>query len=349
MGKLLAEYEAQKAICVLFPYREDIWRDKARPAQNMIVDLVNQVAVYEPVLLGVIPHLLDFVKNTFTLHENVRVVGMEYNDSWARDTLSSVICEGDRKFVNAFGFNSYGTPLYTPYDDDQRLNRSVFEKEFGYLVQDVPVVLEWGNIMPDGNGTIFVVEETIVNENRNPGKTRAEIEAVLLEATHSKQVVWIPRGLMFDETGGHVDNVLAFADANTVIFSYTDDKNNPHYERTQEIYAFLMTVKNADGQAYKLIKLPVPAPRVRSSADSHGICQNDVSVARIEGDTVLYTYVNFVTLNGAIVAPMFGIPEDEKAKKILEQAFPDRDVIQLNAHEAFIGGGGFHCLTKHIN
>ncbi len=349
MKRLFGEYENQRCVCVLFPYRTDIWRSNALPAQKMIVELVNTMANYEPVLFGVVPHLVDFVKNNFSLHENVTVLAVNYNDSWARDSLSSVLCDGDRREVKAFGFNAYGTPLYTPYDDDQKLNQAIFANHFHYDVTDVPVTLEWGNITPDGNGTIFVIEDSIVNENRNPGKSKEEIERILLQATESKKVVWLPYGLDFDETGGHIDNVLAFADANTMLVSYTDDPHHAHYEKTQKLYEILSQCTNVAGEKYHIIKLPIPNTHVRSAKDSLNISENAESFARLEGDTVLYTYVNFVVINGAVVVPKFDIAQDEEAARILSEAFPQRKIIQLDAHEAFLGGGGFHCLTKHIN
>lgn len=349
MKRICAEYEDQKAICLLFPYRNDVWRENARPAQKMIVRLANSIADFERVILGVLPELEGYVKDNFTLHQNIRLVPVKYNDCWARDTLSSVVLDDGKEYVNAFGFNSYGVPLYTPYNDDIKLNHAIFGGQFGYSVYDVDVILEWGNLMPDGAGTIFAVEETIVNDNRNSGKSKEEIEQIILEKTGSKKVVWIPKGLPYDETGGHIDNVLSFADSETILVSFTDDPKNVHYERTREIYSQLERCTNAEGKKYKLVKMPIPNIHERNAKDSSKLCYDDISVSRLPGDMVLYTYVNFVTVNGAIIVPSFGLPEDAVAKTVLKKAFPTRKIIQLDAREAFLGGGGFHCLTKHIN
>ncbi len=349
MKRLLGEYETQKTVCVLFPYRTDVWRAEALPAQKMIIELVNTMSKYEKVILGVLPSLTDYVKNNFIVSDNVEILPVKYNDSWARDTISSVLCDGEKRFVNAFAFNSYGMPLYTPFNDDQKLNDAVLSAKMGYEVENIPLVLEWGNLATDGNGTLFAVEPSIVNDNRNPGISRKTAEEILLEKTCSKQIHWLPYGLDFDETGGHIDNILAFANDRTMLISYTEDQSNPHYKKTHELYKLLEGVTNASGQPYQLVKLPIPAPHVRSTNDSLNIVENQESYSRLEGDTVLYTYVNFVIINGAVIMPAFGLPQDDEAREILKKVFPDRDIILLNAHEAFLGGGGFHCLTKHIN
>ena len=46
--------------------------------------------------------------------------------------------------------------------------------------------------------------------------------------------------------------------------------------------------------------------------------------------------------------PGFGDPADEQAKKILQDLFPDREVVQIYARDILIGGGNIHCITQQI-
>lgn len=346
---LKGEYEKQLAIIALFPYREDVWRDNAVPAQKMLTSLVNVIAKYQRVVLGVLPEIAAEVKRKYKFDPAVEIVKVRYDDCWARDMLASVFEDDAGKRINALGFNAYGGELYASWVNDSALNENLIGKLFGYEVKHYPVTMEWGNIAPDGNGTIFVVEDSVVNTNRNPSMTKAQIEDILLEATGSKQIVWLPFGLTGDETGGHVDNVLAFADKRTMLMSYTDDKNNPHYKNTHILYDILSAAKDADGNSYEIIKLPVPTFHRRTEADSRNIISAEGSFARKSGDSVLYTYVNYVQVNGAVILPVFGLQEDAEAVGIIKEVYSDRDVITMDATEAYLGGGGFHCLTKHIN
>ena len=347
---LKGEYEKQLATVALFPYRKDVWRKDAVPAQKMIVELVNAIAKYQDVVLGILPGTKDEILRHYGFLPRVKLFEVMYDDCWARDMLASV-CEdehGDKR-VNALGFNAYGGELYASWENDAALNENLIGAVFGYDVKHYPVTMEWGNLTPDGNGTVFVVEDSVVNANRNPGMTKEEIERVLLECTGARQLIWLPFGLPGDETGGHIDNVLAFADRHTMLLSYTDDRSNPHYEATHAIYDLLSKVKDADGEPYDIVKLPVPKYHKRTASDSDGILDADGSFEREAGDDVLYTYVNYTQVNGAVILPSFGIEEDKEAYDVIKKVYPDRDIIAMDASEALLGGGGFHCLTKHIN
>lgn len=348
MKHLAGEYEKQKSTVLLFPFRTDIWRKQCRPICKLIVDLANTIAKYQPVVLGVLPDLIETVRNKYVLSENVTVLSCLYNDCWSRDTVSSVIL-GEEPHIMSFGFNAYGDGLYRPWDDDDRLDEEI-SRYFGYPLKKCDIVLEGGNIMSDGNGTIFLVKDALVNDNRNPGLSTEEAERRLKESTGAKQVVWIPRGLVNDETGGHIDNILAFADKKTVIISWTDDPENPQYEVVREVEEIIKEIRNADGEFYKIVHLPVAPIYYRSAEDSSEITYDKDSFSRSEGLAILETYINFSLVNGAVIVPQFGYDElDAEAIGVLKNVFPDRDVIPFFSREASLGGGGLHCLTKHIN
>ena len=346
--RLKGEFEPQRAVLMLIPYRKDIWRADCKPITDMIVKLANTASKFQSVVLGVLPDILPKIENEYKFSDNVKLVPFMYNDAWPRDSVSSVLVGDDKKIISGFGFNAYGDGLYKPWNYDATLNEQV-ANFFGYDLEKTSLVLEGGNIAPDGNGTLFAVKDCLVNENRNPNMSLQEAEDLLKKATRCKQIIWLEHGLEFDETGGHIDNVMAFADKHTIVLSWTDDKTNPHYLRTHEIYEQLKSVVNVDGQPYQIVKLVVPPPSKRTEEECIGIEQNDDSFARRAGDDVLDTYVNFAIVNGAVIVPQFGTDLDEVALSTLKTVFSDRQIVPFYSREASLGGGGLHCLTKHIN
>jgi len=348
MKHLAGEFEKQKSTVLLFPFRTDIWRRQCKPICQMITDLANTIAKYQPVVLGVLPDLAETVNKKYVFEKNVTILPCLYNDCWSRDTVSSVVL-GEEPYVASFGFNSYGDGLYYPWDDDDRLDEAI-ASFFDYPLKKCDLILEGGNIMPDGNGTIISVKDALVNDNRNPGVSAEEVEKRLKEATGAKQIIWIPRGLVNDETGGHIDNILAFADKDTAIISWTDNPDDPQYEVVREVEAIMMEARNTDGGPYRIIHLPIAPVYYRNEEDSSEITYAEGSFSRNEGMAILETYINFALVNGAVIVPQFGYEElDAEAVRILKEAFPDRDVIPFYSREASLGGGGLHCLTKHIN
>ena len=69
---------------------------------------------------------------------------------------------------------------------------------------------------------------------------------------------------------------------------------------------------------------------------------------RREGERLAASYVNFYIANKTIVMPGFQDENDKVAKKILEELFPERKVIQIDARDILIGGGNIHCITQQI-
>jgi agmatine deiminase len=92
----------------------------------------------------------------------------------------------------------------------------------------------------------------------------------------------------------------------------------------------LAELRRADGRPYDVIELPLPRDRSR---------RNGVRPPR--------SYANFCLTNGGVVVPVFDDPRDGEALEILASAFPDREVVGLDARHLVTGGGGFHCLTQH--
>ena len=348
MINLPGEFEAQKATVMLFPYRNDIWRQNCSPIRETLVKLANIIAKHQLVIFGVLPEIEHELLNNYSLAENVKVVPLKYNDCWARDTVSSVII-GEKKYLASFSFNAYGAGLYYPWKDDNNLDNSI-AKLFNYDVKKSTLTLEGGNLMTDGNGTLFAVKEAILNKNRNPGISESEATKMIKELTGAKKVIWIERGLYADETGGHIDNLIAFADPKTILLSYTDDPDSPQYEITHQIEKQLLETTNISGEKYNIVHVPIPPLYYRTDEDSDTIVKAEHSFSRDSGDPILETYINFALANGVVVVPQFGHDElDKKAIEIIKKVFPNREVVPLNAREASLGGGGFHCLTKHIN
>ena len=51
-------------------------------------------------------------------------------------------------------------------------------------------------------------------------------------------------------------------------------------------------------------------------------------------------------MNGGVILPAFGDPNDEVARKIIAGAFPDREIATVAGREIVLGGGNVHCITQ---
>ncbi len=276
---------------------------------------------------------------------NVHVFPARYNDIWARDTG---VIPTERGGVR-FGFNAWGGDegLYNDWSDDLTVPVQMAEIA-GIPLAGSPLVAEGGNLTSDGAGTLIAVRPCIVNKNRNPGIGAEEAEAELGRALGARKVIWLDEGLVYDETGGHVDNLCAFVARKTVMLAWTDDEKNVQYGPVHRAAEVLGAARDADGDPLTIIKVPLPAVSYRTEEDCEDLETTHASKNRLLGEPMQASYINFVFVNGGVIVPVFGDACDAAALEIFRRFFKDREVVPFAAREIILGGGGLHCITKNL-
>ena len=65
-----------------------------------------------------------------------------------------------------------------------------------------------------------------------------------------------------------------------------------------------------------------------------------------DDDRFCRSYVNSYLVNGGVVMPAYGVPEDGLARETWQALFPDREVALVDISAIAPGGGGIHCITQ---
>jgi len=195
----------------------------------------------------------------------------------------------------------------------------------------VPVVLEGGAVDSNGAGVLLATEECLLDsavQTRNPGMSRRDYEDCFREYLGIRQVIWLNKGIIGDDTHGHVDDVCRFVGQNQVLLCREASSSDPNYVALEENRERLEGVKLPDGAKLEIISLPMPQPvvfdRVRLPA----------------------SYANFLITNETVLVPTFNDPADRFALGIIAECFPDREVRGIHAVDLVWGLGTIHCLTK---
>jgi len=220
------EWTEHSCCWMAWPCREGMWAN-LEGTQQTYADVANAIARFEPVKMLAPTHKLEAARAL--LNDGVEVIGMSIDDSWARDS-------GPNFLVNAAGelagstweFNAWGGK-YEPYDQDNLMGSRILELA-GVREYPSKLVAEGGGITVDGEGTVITTETCFLNKNRNPGWTRAEVEAELCRTLGAEKVIWIPGDVMDTETDGHIDGIAAFIEPGRVLAEINADKTDPHYE-----------------------------------------------------------------------------------------------------------------------
>ena len=229
--RMPAEFERHSGCWMLWPERTDNWRDGAKPAQGAFVAVASAIAEGEPVSVGA--SAVQFQNARAQLPPHVRVVELSSNDAWMRDVGPTIVIDdkGRRRGID-WRFNAWGGlngGLYFPWDKDDEVAAKVLEIEQLERYR-APFVLEGGAIHVDGRGTCLTTEECLLNPNRNPSMSRADIELALKRYLDVRTVIWLARGVHLDETDGHIDELACFTAPGHVALTWTEDKKDPQHE-----------------------------------------------------------------------------------------------------------------------
>jgi agmatine deiminase len=345
--RMPGEFEAHAACWMLWPERPDNWRLNAAPAQSTFAAVAAAIARSERVTVGASAAQYQLARKM--LPPAVRVVELSCNDAWMRDCGPTFVVD-DRGRVRGvdWQFNAWGGlegGLYFPWDLDEQVARNVLEME-GLERYAAPLVLEGGSIHVDGQGTLITTEECLLNPNRNPNLSRGEIEAHLQEYLGVEQIVWLGRGVVDDETSGHVDNLCCFIRPGVVALTWTGDPADPQYEISREAYERLAAARDARGRTFEIHTLHQPGPLYLSEEESAGVQPVRGTQPRCAGDRMTGSYVNFYIANREVIVPTFEDRHDAPALQTLAELFPERKICPIPAREILLGGGNIHCITQ---
>jgi agmatine deiminase len=344
-----AEWSPHARTWMAWPERPDTWRQGAVPAQEAFAAVAAAIAEGEPVRMAVSPAQRD--RAAAALPDGVELVEVPTDDCWMRDI--GPICVVDRAgevrgvdwVFNAWGGERGG--LYASWAHDDAAAAEVCRVE-GIDRYRAPIVLEGGSVHTDGEGTLLTTEECLLHPNRNPGLTRADVERHLRDHLGVETVIWLGRGVVDDETDGHVDNLACFVRPGVVALTWTDDPDDPQHPVSRDALRRLETARDARGRPLEVHRVHQPGPLTMTEAEAAGVVRAPGTRPRPAGARLAASYVNFYVADGRVIVPLLDPSRDDEACAVIDGLFPDHEVVGVQAREILLGGGNVHCITQQI-
>lgn len=318
------EFARHTGCWMAWPCREGLWANDAATAQEY-ADVANAIGRFEPLMMLAPPERVAAARAL--LGDNVTIIEMPIDDSWARDA-------GPNFLINAAGelagskwqFNAWGNK-YQPHDQDALMGSRILQRA-GAREFASNMIAEGGAISVDGEGTVITTESCMLNPNRNPGWSRAEIEAELCRTLGVEKVIWLPGDVEETETDGHVDGIAAFIEPGRILLEINPDKTDPHYYVGQENLAALRGQTDARGR-----KLEIEF--IHEGPYHPGVWNEGCS-----------SYINSYLANDAVIVPGYGYDRDQAAVETYQRLYPQRSIVQVYIGHIALGGGGVHCITQ---
>jgi agmatine deiminase len=250
------------------------------------------------------------------------------NDVWERDHGPTFLAPppGAPPAMIDWGYNAWGGK-YPPFDKDDLVPRQVADL-LGYRRFEPGIILEGGAVDGNGLGTILTTEQCLLNPNRNPGRSRQEIEGYLRDYLGARHIIWLGEGIVGDDTDGHIDELARFVGPRTVLAALEEDAADENYRPLRDNFDRLRRAVDQDGQALEVLPLPMPRP------------------LHYNNQRLPASYANFYIANGLVIVPQFDDPADSLALDTLRRAFPERQIVGLRAVDLAWGLGAYHCITQ---
>ncbi len=339
--RMPAEWDPHAATWIGWPHNASDWPGKLAAIHWVYGEIVRKIAPGETVRI-----LVNSPAHEKQARRILKRVGVDFNQveffqiptnrGWTRDFGPIFVTDpsGQRPpAIVRFKFNAWAK-----YPDWQ-LDNQVVETAAGLI--GVPcfqarykkreVVIEGGSIDPNGQGTILTTEECLLDpavQVRNPGLSKADMENVFREFLGAEQVLWLNKGIVGDDTHGHIDDVCRFVKPDTVVLCQEENPQDENHAILKENAERLQDVRLANGAKLQVIPLPMPHPLY------------------LDNQRLPASYANFYIANSAVLVPTFNDPRDRAALGLLAELFPDREVVGIHAVDLVWGLGTLHCLTQ---
>jgi len=338
-----AEFAPQRAMWLSWPHKEASWPGKIDKIYDPYCEFVLRVARHQKVCINVMDATMhhDAIRKltqaTYalksrdldTLIDNITFYYHPTNDAWCRDHGPAFLLHSERneKVIVDWGYNAWGDK-YPPYDLDDVIPTLIGEK-LDLQVFHPNIVMEGGSVDFNGTGTVLTTTACLLNPNRNPHLSQYEIENYLVEYYGVNHILWLDEGIIGDDTDGHIDDITRFVNEDTVVTVIEKNRQDDNYDILQDNLKLLKKMRLADDRSLNIVELPMP---------SH---------VEYEGERLPASYANFYIANKSVIVPIFRDDKnDTEALDILQECFPDREVVGIDSTDIIWGLGSFHCLSQ---
>jgi len=323
-----AEWEPHERTLMAWPTDLRSWGIHLEEARRVYAGLAEAILAFEPLTMMVNTGEMENARRT--LPGDADLVEIPYDTAWVRDSGPFIVIDGHGRRAGVdFAFNAWGNGFGVEMKSEA--SGALILDHLGIERIASPMVLEGGAITVDGQGTLITTDQCLLNPNRNPGMSRADIERELGDRLGIEKVIWLPYGIVEDlVTDGHVDAVCTFARPGTVVFQSADDPGDPNHNRMAANRGVLDAAVDARGRSIEVIDLP------------------PMSGEQFDGVSIGVAYANLCIVNGGVIIAVGDYPTDDDALAVLSDAFPGREAVGIPGALISYAGGGPHCTTQQI-
>ena len=332
-----AEWERQQSTLMGWPNNKNDWPGKFGNIPKIFAKIISNITKSQEVNLLINNHKSKNIIKKLLRKNNARIRNVKFiicktDRVWMRDTGPIFI--KDKKNQNILlNWEFNGWAKYKNYRADNRVNLRIKGHYKGTVIHPKfnkkSIVLEGGAIDVNGKGLLLTTKECLLSkiQQRNSFLNIKDYNHIFKKFFGAKKVIWLNKGIVGDDTHGHVDDIARFVKFNKVFLAYESNKKDENFKNLDENLKILKKIKIGSSQI-KIIKIPMPRPIY-------------INKCRVPA-----SYLNFYIFNKFVLLPTFNDPKDKKVIKIFKKEFNNRKIVPVDCSELIWGFGAIHCLTQ---
>ncbi len=314
--RLPAEFEPIGAVVLSFPiYYPLCWETHS--------EFIKQITSKASAFVIVPNECWQKAATLYLTQKNIRLESVKFlhfltDDVWTRDYGPTTVLSGGNERP-VFIWNPYYIidQAYYKFDADATAALSMILDVPAYRL---PMVIEGGNIITDGKGTMIMAESVL---DINPDIDKERLEQIVKDYFGCSRLVTFPP--LKGELTGHIDMLVKFVDEDALMV-ISSKKGYKWYDDFENMAKRLAQIKSVNGKNYTIVR--VPMPEIDNSAYN------------------FWSYVNSLTVNKKVIVPIFNVQEDKKALEIYKTAMPGYEIVGIDFHRYPVGS--VHCQSKEI-
>ena len=333
--RLASEWERQDAIIIVWPHAYSDWAHTLDHIEVTYLELCKYICRQQGIVLVACDnahesHIKQKLNAASINCKNITFVTIPTNDTWVRDYGPVCTGSGTGQTLLDFEFDGWGQK-YDHALDNAFNARLVEHQELKVSYRSVNQVLEAGNIEINSHGELLC-SRTCFRQNGSALHTDLiRLEDQLGSWLGCSKIHWLD-GIQLegDDTRGHIDTLARFCANDIIVYSASRNRNDANHTIAARLAMQLETIRKQSCNRFELVPLPLPDPMFRS------------------GQQLPATYTNFLITNNTVLVPVFNDKWDDYALRIIDELFPDREIVDIESNALIQQFGGLHCATIQI-
>jgi len=341
--RMPAEWEKQESTLIAWPHNKEDWPGRFNNIPDVFAQIIAHISKVQKVNLLIQnksnkSEILMSIKKFKGIDKNIFIIVKKTDRVWIRDSgpIYLINKHKTKKIILNWKFNAWAK--YKDYLNDNSINKKIIKlkkikcisPKYKIKNKTKDIVLEGGAIDVNGLGCLMATKECLLSkvQERNPGLKKIEIENIFKAYLGINKVIWLNKGIVGDDTHGHIDDIARFISKDKIFLAYEKNKKDKNFKALRENYRILNKTTDQNNKKLKIIKIPMP------------------KAIYIDHMRVPASYLNFYIANKIVLVPVFNNPNDKVVLKIFKKYFKKRKIIAINCIDLIWGFGAIHCMTQ---